>query len=144
MSDKPGEGSRLIPSERLKRVLGFPGHGGSLSPGAKTTIFFGVVALLAAFAAWLDPRPSLRHVTQGSSRVAKPETITRSSTSLRSGLAPKGQIPNLASAGSAENVQRLIAGRKRCDFHFALVQDGIPVPTTKDSGSSGACLIPNR
>ena len=82
MSDKPGGGSRRIPSERLKRVLGLPGHGGSLSPGAKTAIFFGVLALLAAFVARLDPRPSLRHVHVGILSGSQTGTISRSSTSL--------------------------------------------------------------
>ena len=44
------------------RVLGRSGHDGRLSPGAKTAILFGVLALVAALVAWFDPRPSLRHV----------------------------------------------------------------------------------
>jgi hypothetical protein len=35
---------------------------------------------------------------------------------------------NVASAGSVENVRRLIDAREACDVHFALVQDGIDYP----------------
>src|SRR5262245_60435293 len=129
MSDGPGGRSRLISTERLKRVLGLPGHGGSLSPAAKTTIFFAVLALLTAFVAWLDPRPSLRHVHV---RILS-GSQTGNYFAIVDGLAEKisrqkGRVTNLSSAGSAENVQRLIDGRKRCDVHFALVQDGIAYP----------------
>ena len=46
----------------MKRVLGRPAERGSLSPAVKTAIFFAALALLTALVAWLDPRPSLRHV----------------------------------------------------------------------------------
>ena len=129
MSDKPGGGSRRIPSERLTRVLGLPGHGGSLSPGAKTTIFFGVLALLTAFVAWLDPRPSLRHVHVGILSGSQTGNYFAIVDKLAEKISrQKGSVANLSSAGSAENVQRLIDGRKRCDVHFALVQDGIAYP----------------
>ena len=128
MSDKPGEGSRRIPSERLKRVS-LAGHGGSLSPGAKTTIFFGALALLAAFVAWLDPRPSLRHVHAGILSGSQTGNYFLIVDKLAEKISRQnGSVTNLSSAGSAENVQRLIDGRKRCDVHFALVQDGIAFP----------------
>jgi TRAP-type uncharacterized transport system substrate-binding protein len=41
-----------------------------------------------------------------------------------------GVIENVASQGSVDNVQRLVAAD--CDVHFALVQDGIPLPSTED------------
>jgi len=129
MSDKPGGRSRLISSERLKRVLGLPGHGGSLSPAVKTTIFFAVLALLTAFVAWLDPRPSLRHVhvriLSGSQTGNYFAIVDKLAEKISR---QKGSVTNLSSAGSAENVQRLIDGRKRCDVQFALVQDGIAYP----------------
>src|SRR5262245_54279482 len=133
MSDKPSGRSRRISSERLKRVLGLPGHGGSLSPGAKTTIFFGVLALLAAFVAWLDPRPSLRHVHVGILSGSQTGNYFAIVDKLADRISrQKGSVTNLSSAGSAENVRRLIDGRKRCDVHFALVQDGIAYPDNHD------------
>lgn len=41
-----------------------------------------------------------------------------------------GTIANVASRGSVENVRRLVASADRCDVHFALVQDGVPLPAT--------------
>ena len=62
MTDKPRESSRFLPRQRLTRVIGRPGKDGRLSPGRKTLLFFAVLLLLAALLAWLDPRPTLRHV----------------------------------------------------------------------------------
>ena len=39
-----------------------------------------------------------------------------------------GHIDNVASAGSVENISRLVASRTSCDVHFALVQDGMSWP----------------
>jgi TRAP-type uncharacterized transport system substrate-binding protein len=39
-----------------------------------------------------------------------------------------GTIENVSSAGSVDNVQRLVAGAADCDVHFALIQDGVPLP----------------
>ena len=44
----------------------------------------------------------------------------------------QGQLKVVATAGSLENVSRLIADRDRCVEQFAFVQDGTPVPS--DSG----------
>lgn len=41
-----------------------------------------------------------------------------------------GTIVNMASRGSVENVRRLVASADTCDVHFALVQDGIPLPSS--------------
>src|SRR5262249_3890864 len=39
-----------------------------------------------------------------------------------------GRLTVISTAGSIENVSRLVAGRKRCAEMFAFVQDGTPVP----------------
>jgi hypothetical protein len=129
MSKKPGVVSRLIPTDRMQRVLGSPTARGSLSPGAKTAIFFAALALFTALVAWLDPRPSLRHV-QVSMLSANPTgsyyaTVEKIAAEV---ARRKGRVQNLSSAGSVENVQRLIAGAKNCTVHFGLVQDGITYP----------------
>lgn len=46
--------------------------------------------------------------------------------------ADRGRLDIVATAGSVENVSRLIADRDRCVEQFAFVQDGTPVPS--DSG----------
>ena len=40
----------------------------------------------------------------------------------------KGHIDNIPSAGSVENISRLVASRTACDVHFALVQEGLDWP----------------
>jgi hypothetical protein len=40
----------------------------------------------------------------------------------------KGRIDNIPSAGSVENISRLVASRAACDVHFALVQEGLDWP----------------
>ena len=129
MSDKEVQKDRLIPTERLKRVLGLPGRRGALSPGAKTAILFAVLALATAIVAWLDPRPSLRHVDvtvlSGSRTGNYFATVGKFAEAVSR---RKGRVVNVATAGSVENVGRLIEGMQRCDVHFALVQDGISYP----------------
>jgi len=129
MSNKQEPASRLIPADRMKRVLGQRGPRASLSPGAKTAILFGALAVLTALVAWLDPRPSLRHV-QVAMLSANPTgnyyaTVEKIAAEVGR---RKGRVQNLSSAGSVENVQRLIAGAKNCNVHFGLVQDGIAYP----------------
>ena len=126
MAEKPGS---RISIDRLKRVLGRPGQEESLSPATKTALFFAVVFLLVALVAWLDPRPSLRHV--------KLSMLSGSPTgqyhALVEGFAGEvsrrnGRLINVPTAGSAENIQRLIAARTTCDLQLALVQDGMVYP----------------
>ena len=118
-----------MPIERLKHVLREAEARRWLSPGMKTAIFFAVLLLLTALVAWLDPRPSLRHVhismLSGSPTGNYYATVNRigAETARR-----HGRVQNLSSVGSVENIQRLIAGAKNCTVHFALVQDGITYP----------------
>jgi len=121
--------SRRKSTDRKTRVPRRPAESGSLSPGVKTAIFFTVLALLTAFVAWLDPRPSLRHVQvsmlSGSATGNYYATVEKIAAEVGR---RKGRVQNLTSAGSVENVQRLIAGAKNCAVHFGLVQDGITYP----------------
>ncbi|MGL6222517.1 MAG: hypothetical protein ACRC6L_02935, partial [Steroidobacteraceae bacterium] len=120
MAEKP---TRPVSDDRLKRVLGQPEPGGSLSAAKKTAMLFGGLLLLVALVAWLDPRPSLRHV--------EVKMLSGSPTGRYHALVDafagevmrrKGRLSNVATAGSAENIQRLIAARKTCEVHLALVQ----------------------
>lgn len=40
----------------------------------------------------------------------------------------RGRLDVVPTAGSLENVRRLVAGEENCDYMFALLQDGTPVP----------------
>jgi TRAP-type uncharacterized transport system substrate-binding protein len=120
---------RLIPRERLERVLGLPDRAGRLSSGAKTAILFGVLALIVLLVALYDPRPSLRHVkvavASGSTTGNYYATIEKIGAQV---ARQKGRLQNLPSAGSVENIQRLIEAAENCRVQFALVQDGIEWP----------------
>jgi TRAP-type uncharacterized transport system substrate-binding protein len=129
MAKKPGLASRLISADRMKRALGRPAAGGALSPTAKTAIFFGVLAVLTALVAWLDPRPSLRHVKVAMLSAGVTGNYYATVEKIGAEVARrKGRVQNLPSNGSVENVQRLIASAKDCTLHFGLVQQGIPLP----------------
>ena len=101
-----------------------------MSIGTKTAIFFGALALIGLLVALYDPRPSLRHVRvaflSGSPTGNYFATVDKfaAETSRR-----KGRITNVASAGSVENIERLVAARATCDVQFALVQDGVGWPS---------------
>jgi hypothetical protein len=114
-------------------VLGLPGRAQRLSGGARTALLFGALALVAVAVALLDPRPSLRHVkvaiASGPASGQYHATVERIGAEV---AREKGRVRNRASAGSVENVERLLAARDRCDLHFALIQDGIVSGT--DSG----------
>jgi hypothetical protein len=129
MTAQPRETSRLLSRNRLMRVIGRPGGDGRLSPGRKTLLFFAVLLLLAALLAWLDPRPTLRHVKvamlSGSATGNYHATVDKLAAEV---ARQRGSIRNLPSAGSVENLQRLLAARRSCDVQFALVQDGIDFP----------------
>lgn len=121
--------SRLTPTDRIRHVLGRAAPRGSLSTGAKTAILFTVLALLTALVAWLDPRPSLRHVKVAMLSGSTTGNYYRTVERLGGEISRRhGRLQNLSSVGSVENIQRLIAGAKNCSVHFALVQDGITYP----------------
>ena len=54
-------------------------------------------------------------------------------------LKKNGHLKVVATAGSVENVARLVGEKGRCVPAFAFVQDGIPVPPTRASRPSGGC-----
>ena len=126
---QPGVITRLIPKERLERVLGLPERAGWISPGAKTALLFGVLALVATLVALYDPRPSLRHVKvailSGSPTGNYYATVEKIGAEV---ARRKGRVDNLPSVGSVENIRRLVAAKQGCSVHFALVQGGIEWP----------------
>jgi hypothetical protein len=133
MTDEAPQAKRPATRHRLMRVIGHPGSPGRLSTGRKALLFFAALFLLTALLAWLDPRPTLRHVSlsvlSGSPSGNYHATVDKLGAEVAS---QRGRIRNLPSLGSVQNVQRLIAARTSCDVQFALVQDGILIPD--DSG----------
>ena len=118
-----------MPKQSLLRALGLSQRATSMSAGTKTALLFGALALIGVLVALYDPRPSLRHVRvaflSGSPTGNYFATVDKlaAETSRR-----KGRIANVASAGSVENIERLVAARAACDVHVALVQDGVDWP----------------
>jgi TRAP-type uncharacterized transport system substrate-binding protein len=121
--------SRLIPTERLQRVLGLPQRAGGLSTGTKLVLFFAALALIALLVAIYYPVPDLAHVKvailSGSKTGNYYPTVEKIGTEVE---ARRGKVTNVASAGSVENVRRLIAAKDNCALQFALVQDGVEYP----------------
>jgi hypothetical protein len=129
MIDEPTEAKRPEARHRLMRVIGRSGGAGRLSTGQKALLFFAALFLLTALLAWLDPRPTLRHVSLGVLSGSPTGNYHATVDKLRAEVArQRGRIRNLPSLGSVQNVQRLIAARTTCDVQFALVQDGISIP----------------
>jgi hypothetical protein len=129
MTDELREASRLVPRHRLMRVIGRARSPGSLSRGQKALLFFAALFLLGALLAWLDPRPTLRRVDvavlSGSPTGNYHATVDKLAAEV---ARQRGRIRNLPSAGSVQNLQRLIAARGSCEVQFALVQDGTLIP----------------
>ena len=92
-------------------------------------LFFAALLLLTALLAWLDPRPTLRHVNltmlSGSATGNYHATVDRIGAAV---ARQRGRIRNLPSAGSVDNLQRLMAAKQSCDVQFALLQDGTVIP----------------
>jgi uncharacterized protein len=119
----------LASRQSRRRILGLGSDPGGLSPGVKTLLLFLGLLLLGALFALTDPEASLRHLRAGFLSGGVKGNYFAIVDRIAVGAARrKGQILNLTSAGSVENVQRLIAARKGCSAHFALVQEGIELP----------------
>ena len=138
MTDKPRESSRFLPRQRLMRVIGRPGKDGRLSPGRKTLLFFAVLLLLGALLAWLDPRPTLRHVdlTMLSRQPDRQLPRHGRQAGCRSGTpARQDPQPGLGRIGGEPAAADRGAGSPAMS-QFALVQDGTRLP-----GGSGLELL---
>ena len=129
MKDPHKAPSAIASRVRLMRVIGRTGSQGGLSPFHKTLLFFLALVVLSALLAWLDPRPTLRHVKltllSGAPSGNYHATVDRLAAEV---ARRRGHIRNQASAGSVENVRRLVASRESCEFQFALVQAGTVIP----------------
>lgn len=128
--DSPPEPTpSALPRHRAMRVLGLSTRRERLSPGVKTLLLFLALALSTALVAWIDPRPSLRHVTltmlSGSASGNYHATVNRLAAEV---ARRRGVLVNQTTAGSVENVDRLVAARGSCALQFALVQDGVDLP----------------
>ena len=115
--------------ESKRRVLGLGPHAGRVSAGLRFLLPFLAVILLGTLFALTDPEASLRHLRVGFlSGNVKGNYFAVVDRIAVGAARRKGHVTNLTSAGSAENVRRLIEARSSCSAHFALVQEGTPWP----------------
>ena len=98
--------------ERFQRVLGLPQRGSPPSTGLKTALLIGLLALIGLLVALANRAPTLAHlrvaILSGSERGNYYAVVNALATEAHY---QRGHIDNLASAGSVENVERLIAAK---------------------------------
>lgn len=89
------------------------------------------LAALALLVARLDLRPSLSHVHVAVLSGPPDGNYHAMAGNLSAAAAKKrGRIDNVASAGAMDNLDRLAAAARTCEVQAALVQAGLPFPTT--------------
>jgi TRAP-type uncharacterized transport system substrate-binding protein len=115
--------------ERLQRVLGRPTRLVERSIVLKLAGLGGLLLLIGLVALFVDPTPDLARlrvrVLSASARGNYAEIVN---TLAAAAAQKQGRIANITSAGSGENIARLMASQQSCDVHFALVQDGMDWP----------------
>src|SRR5690349_2029370 len=113
-------------SERLQRLIEFQRRH---SNAVTTAALFVILAVVVVLVAFFDRTPSLSHARaaffSGDPRGNYHAIVERLAQEARR---RHGQIENIPSAGSVDNVQRLIAGKAANRAQFALVQDGTDWP----------------
>jgi TRAP-type uncharacterized transport system substrate-binding protein len=118
-----------VVEEWLQQVRGLLKSIFDRSRGVKVALLGGILLLMGLLAAFSDHAPNLAHVRVGILS-GDPQ---KNYYEIVDGLAAearqqKGHIDNIPSAGSVENISRLVASRTTCDVHFALVQEGLDWP----------------
>ena len=115
--------------ERFQRVIGLPQRGSPPSTGLKTALLVCLLALIGLLVVWVNRAPNLSNLRvallSGSERGNYYAVVSALATEAQQ---QRGHIDNLSSAGSVENVERLIAAKTACNIHFALVQEGMDWP----------------
>ncbi len=96
----------------------------------RAALLLGIVALLGIVVASIDLQPNLARVKvailSGSEGGNYHAVVERLATEA---VRAKGEIRNVPTQGSIENLERLSAARRTCDAQFALVQDGLDWPS---------------
>src|SRR5262252_1993936 len=115
--------------DRFQRVLGLPQRAFHASTGLKTALLGCLLVLIGLLVVWANRTPTLSSlrvaILSGSARGNYYAVVN---TLAAEAHQQQGQIDNLTSAGSVENVERLIAAKTACNIHFALVQEGMDWP----------------
>jgi uncharacterized protein len=118
-----------VVQEWCQRVLGLSKRAFDRSRGLKLALLGGCLLLIGLLVAFSDHSPNLAHVRVGVLSASPQGNYYAIVNALAAeARQQKGRIDNIPSAGSVENMSRLVASRTVCDAHFALVQDGIDWP----------------
>ena len=118
-----------VVKERLQWVRGLLKRTFNRSRGLKVAWLGGILLLIGLLLVFSNHSPNLAHVRVG----VLSGDPQKHYYGIVNGLAAearqqKGRIDNIPSAGSVENISRLVASRTSCDVHFALVQEGMDWP----------------
>ena len=99
------------------------------STALKTALLGGLLVLIGLLVVLANRTPNLSNlrvaILSGSARGNYYAVVNALAAEARQ---QRGQIDNLVSAGSVENIARLVAAQTSCTIHFALVQDGMDWP----------------
>ena len=118
-----------VVKERFQRVLGLSKRTFDRSRYLKVALLGGILLLIGLLVAFSDHSPNLAHVRVGVLSASPQDNYYEIVNALTAeARQQKGHIDNIPSAGSVENISRLVASRTACDVHFALVQEGLDWP----------------
>jgi TRAP-type uncharacterized transport system substrate-binding protein len=119
-----------VVKERFQRLLGLSRRNFDRSRYLKASLLGGILLLIGLLVAFSDHSPNLAHVRVGVLSASPQDNYYAIVNALSAeARQQKGHIDNIPSAGSVENISRLVASRTSCDVHFALVQEGLNWPT---------------
>ena len=109
----------------------------------KTAFLFAVLVAIAVLAATFGRDPDLSHVKvaflSGSEEGNYHAIVAKVAAEARH---QHGRVDNLPSAGSVENIARLVAAKASCNIQLALVQEGLPWPESHPFQLIGRLPIP--
>ena len=115
--------------ERLQRLIELSRRTFDQSRGLKLALLGGFLLLISLLVAFSDHSPNLAHVRVGVLSGDPQKNYYEVVNSLAAvARQQKGRVDNMPSAGSLENISRLVGSRTSCDVHFALVQEGLDWP----------------
>jgi len=97
--------------------------------GLKTALFFTVLGLIGLTLAVMDLKPDLGHVEAAVLSGPAQGNYHAVVMELHADVSKDGgALKDVVTAGSTENLQRLMAAADECDVEFALVQNGLAWP----------------
>jgi hypothetical protein len=120
-----------VVKEWLQRPLRLVKRTFDRSRHLKPVLLGGVLLLIGLLVVFSDHTPNLAHVRVGVLSASPQGNYYAIVNALGAeARQQKGRIDNIPSAGSVENISRLVASRTSCEAHFAFVQEGLDWPAS--------------